>query len=71
MNALNDTDGTNQMIHFITGEAGTGKSKVIRCLLERIRLKYGKTKGRYGCVLSVAPSGIAAKIFLDLPGSKQ
>jgi hypothetical protein len=45
---------------FISGEGGTGKSRVIEVIIEFCRLKYGRTKGVYGAAIAMAPTGSAA-----------
>ncbi len=50
----------SQMIMFLSGEGGTGKSKVIQVLTSYTRCLYGKTEGVFGAVLKTAPTGGAA-----------
>lgn len=52
-----------QLIMFISGEGGTGKSYLIRLLMEYTRLKFGKQKGLYGSALAMAPTGSAGHII--------
>lgn len=49
-----------QLLHFISGGAGNGKSFIIQTIIEYVRLHYGKNKGLYGSVLALAPTGCAA-----------
>ena len=57
-NELSDED--KQLSGFITGEGGTGKSRLIMCLREFCHLFFGKQEGQYGSVLCMAPTGAAA-----------
>ena len=43
---------------FLTGEAGTGKSYALRCIIHYLQHKYGGEEGRYVGV--TAPTGVAA-----------
>jgi nucleoside-triphosphatase THEP1 len=52
-----------QLIMFISGEGGTGKSYVIEVLKEYTRLQFGKQKGLYGAALAMAPTGCAANVI--------
>jgi hypothetical protein len=49
-----------QMIMFMSGEGGTGKSKVIGAISTFTQLLHGKTVGSWGAVLKTAPTGCAA-----------
>jgi hypothetical protein len=49
-----------QMIMFLSGEGGTGKSFLIHALTKYTQILYGKTEGWYGCVLKTAPTGGAS-----------
>ena len=49
-----------QLIMFLTGGGGTGKSHVIKALVHKARIKWGKALGAYGSALVVAPTGNAA-----------
>ena len=49
-----------KMLMFVSGEGGTGKSRLIELVAENARLLFGKTKGLYGSVLIMAPTGTAA-----------
>jgi len=55
-------DGSNpeQMVMFLSGEGGTGKSHVIHLLTLLVQTIHGKTEGRFGSVLKTAPTGGAA-----------
>jgi hypothetical protein len=55
-------DGTRneQLIMFVSGEGGTGKSHLIKLITEYAALKFGKSKRRYGHVIRWAPTGCAA-----------
>jgi hypothetical protein len=49
-----------QMVMFLSGEGGTGKSKVIGAISTFTQLLHGKTVGSWGAVLKTAPTGGAA-----------
>lgn len=49
-----------QLIMFLSGEGGTGKSKVIHTITLYTRILFGKTEGDWGAVLKTAPTGGAA-----------
>jgi hypothetical protein len=51
----------NQLIMFMSGEGGTGKSKVIKLLVEHTMLHFGRQKGFYGAAVAMAPTGSASK----------
>ncbi|PUU75364.1 P-loop containing nucleoside triphosphate hydrolase protein [Tuber borchii] len=44
---------------FLTGEAGTGKSYALRCIIKYLKHKYSGEKGNR-CVGITAPTGVAA-----------
>jgi len=48
------------VIQFISGGAGVGKSEYIKCLIETVRLYYGKQPGLYGSVIIMGPTGSSA-----------
>ena len=50
-----------QLKMFLTGEGGTGKSKVIELAIEFSKLYFGKQLGIYGPALPMAGTGTAAK----------
>lgn len=52
-----------QLIMFISGEGGTGKSFIIALIMEYTRLRYGKQKGLYGAAVAMAPTGCAANVI--------
>lgn len=54
------TDIDTQVVQFVTGGAGVGKSEYIQCVIEIVRLYYGRQRGFYGSVLAMAPTGAAA-----------
>lgn len=60
--AIDHISGNNpkQLIQFVTGEGGTGKSKLIEAITLYTQILYGKTEGRHGVVLKTAPTGGAA-----------
>jgi hypothetical protein len=49
-----------QMVMLLSGEGGTGKSKVIGAICAFAELLHGKTIGSWGAVLKTAPTGAAA-----------
>ena len=44
----------------VTGAGGTGKTEIIHATVRLSKLTFGKTRGKYGPVIVVAPSGAAA-----------
>ena len=52
-----------QMLMFVTGEGGTGKSFLISLIMEYTQLCHGKQGGLYGSAVAVAPTGAAANII--------
>ena len=50
----------DQLLMFMSGEGGTGKSEVIKLIMESTRLIHGKQRGLYGAVVALAPTGVAA-----------
>ena len=52
-----------QMLMFVSGEGGTGKSFLISLLMEYTRIYHGKQKGLYGSALAIAPTGAAANVI--------
>ena len=50
-----------QIIGFISGQGGTGKSEIIRLLTEMANLTYGRSEGIYGKTINAAPTGSAGK----------
>ena len=53
----------SQMLMFVTGEGGTGKSFLISLIMEYTQICHGKQKGLYGSALSIAPTGAAANVI--------
>jgi hypothetical protein len=49
-----------QLVMFVSGEGGTGKSFLIHALTKYTQILYGKTEGWFGSVLKSAPTGAAA-----------
>eukprot|EP01034_Spumella_vulgaris_P024801 gene24801-31181_t len=49
-----------QMVMFVSGEGGTGKSFLIHALTKYTQILYGKSVGWFGSVLKTAPTGGAA-----------
>lgn len=49
-----------QLIMFLSGEGGTGKSRIISDVTKYTQILYGKTLGYFGSVVKTAPTGGAA-----------
>jgi hypothetical protein len=49
-----------QLIMFLSGEGGVGKSKIISDITKYTQILYGKTVGYFGSVVKTAPTGGAA-----------
>jgi PIF1-like helicase len=56
-------ENPDQLIMFISGEGGTGKSYLIKLIMEYTRLKYGRQRGLYGATVALAPTGCAANVI--------
>ena len=54
------TTDTKQLGLFLTGEGGTGKSKVIEAIVRFSRNFFGKTDGIYGPIIVTAPTGTSS-----------
>jgi hypothetical protein len=54
------TNNTKQLGLFLTGEGGTGKSKVIEAIVTFTRKYYGKTDGLYGPIIVTASTGTSS-----------
>jgi hypothetical protein len=54
------TNNTKQLGLFLTGEGGTGKSKVIEAIVQYTRNYFGKTNGFYGPIIVTAPTGTSS-----------
>ncbi len=54
------TNNTKQLGLFLTGEGGTGKSKVIEAIVQYTRNYFGKTDGFYGPIIVTAPTGTSS-----------
>jgi hypothetical protein len=63
--AVDYISGKNQkqLLMFISGEGGTGKSFIIALIMEYTKLLYGKQKGLYGSAVALAPTGCAANVI--------
>ena len=57
---LTSNDNEMQLQMFLSGEGGTGKSKVIEYAVEFARLYFGRQQGHYGPVIAMAHTGTAA-----------
>ena len=53
----------SQMLLFVTGEGGTGKSFLISLIMEYTQICHGKQKGLYSSALAIAPTGAAASVI--------
>jgi len=53
-------NANEQVFMLLTGGGGTGKSHVIKALVHKARITWGKALGVYGSALVVAPTGNAA-----------
>ena len=53
----------SQMMMFVTGEGGTGKSFLISLIMEFTQIFHGKQGGLYGSALAIAPTGAAANVI--------
>ena len=53
-------DESNQLIAFLSGEGGTGKTHIIKLLRIKANLLFGKTDGTYGPLVPLGPTGSAA-----------
>ena len=53
----------SQMMMFVTGEGGTGKSFLISLIMEYTQIRHGKQGGLYGSALAIAPTGAAANVI--------
>jgi hypothetical protein len=49
-----------QLFMFLSGEGGTGKSFVIKCVKLLAQIVYGRTVGSWGPICLMAPTGCAA-----------
>lgn len=49
-----------QLFMFLTGEGGTGKSKLIHDITRYTQIFYGKSEGMFGAAMKTAPTGAAA-----------
>jgi len=54
-------DIDEQLMMFMTGEGGTGKSEVIKLLVEYTQLYYGKQKGVFGSAIAMGPTGSSSR----------
>jgi hypothetical protein len=49
-----------QLRMFLSGEGGTGKSQVLKLVIEFARLHFGRTEGHHGSVIAMGPTGPSA-----------
>jgi len=54
------TSNNKQLLMFVSGEGGTGKSKLIEIVMEFTRLHFGKQRGYHGACIAIAPTGSSA-----------
>jgi len=57
--AVHADDGEKLRL-ILSGQGGTGKTHIIRATILLCRLKYGRTRGKHGPIVVIAPSGCAA-----------
>ncbi len=50
-------ENQDQLRMFLSGEGGTGKSKVLKLIIEFARLHFGRTEGHHGAVIPMGPTG--------------
>ena len=55
-----DLEVDKQLLMFISGEGGTGKSYVIHLMRLLTKIRFGRTEGLYGPFLPLAPTGGSA-----------
>jgi PIF1-like helicase len=60
--AVKRIETNEQLIMFISGEGGTGKTFVIALIQEYTRLRFRKQIGLYGATVAMAPTGCAANV---------
>lgn len=60
--AVKRISSNEQLLMFISGEGGTGKTFVISLIQEFTKLRYGKQLGLYGATVAMAPTGCAANV---------
>ena len=53
-----------QIIGFISGQGGTGKTEIIKILTEYANVTFGKTEGIYGQTLNCGPTGSSGYFIL-------
>jgi hypothetical protein len=53
-------ENPDQLRMFLSGEGGTGKSKVLKLVIEFTRLHFGRTEGHHGAVIPMGPTGPSA-----------
>ena len=53
-------ENPDQLRMFLSGEGGTGKSKVLKLIIEFTRLHFGRTEGHHGAVIPMGPTGPSA-----------
>jgi type IV secretory pathway VirB4 component len=51
---------SDQLIMFVSGEGGTGKSTLIELIMEFTRLHFGKQRGTYGPAVAMGPTGTSS-----------
>jgi len=51
---------SGQLMMFMSGEGGTGKSEVIKLIMDYTRIYFGRTYGLYGPVVALGPTGVSS-----------
>jgi hypothetical protein len=52
-----------QIIGFVSGQGGTGKTEIIKILTEYCNVTFGKTEGKFGQTLNCGPTGSSGIII--------
>jgi ABC-type ATPase involved in cell division len=58
-----DFNGDKQIIGFLSGQGGTGKSLIINLISEIANLTYGKTEGMYGQTINAGLTGYSGRYY--------
>jgi hypothetical protein len=56
-------DPSNQLLCFLSGEGGTGKTTLIKSLSIQAKIIFGKLGGTYDPLLAMAPTGSASNVI--------
>ena len=57
---LHNDDPESQLLMFVSGEGGTGKSHLIKTISEYAAVTFGRSRGKYGQAITWAPTGSSA-----------